>query len=187
MDFGDLSIGAIDQIKSWRNFILDGNEYDLSHLDAHWVNYNFGDRKYRVIVSYSCHCFTKEQDHHSECEKYRLMYHAPKESRPFHLERYELSKTLKRYIERLDQPEYAKSVGYVGYENYASIQVLHSDGSKSNYKIVFKVYRDCKKLRLHVTSAYKQEGFERVNKVNFEVILKNVLTGKSPPKPRGIR
>ena len=183
-----MSVGVIDQVKSWHNFTLDGVEYDLSHLDAHWVDYDFGtDRQYRVIVSYSFHCFAKEQDHHSESDKHHLMYHAPKESRPFHFERYELSKALKRYIERLDQPEYAKSVGYVGYENYASIQVLHGDGLKSNYKIVFKVYRARKKLRLHVTSAYKQEEYERVNKVNFEVILKNVLVGKKPPKPRGMR
>lgn len=30
---------TVNEVIKWKNFILNGEVYDLSHLDAHWVEY----------------------------------------------------------------------------------------------------------------------------------------------------
>jgi uncharacterized protein (DUF927 family) len=55
------------EVTTWKNLTLDDKVYDLSHLNAHWVEYI--DEKdqnnpvvYRFIVTYGLHCFTKDSE-----------------------------------------------------------------------------------------------------------------------------
>lgn len=80
------------EVTVWENFTLDGKVYDLSHLNAHWVEYI--DEKdqnnpltYRFIVTYGLHCFTKDSEDLSIDELQLLNYKSPRESRAFNLER----------------------------------------------------------------------------------------------------
>lgn len=176
------------EVKNWRNFTLNSEIYDLSHLNAHSVEYldNRDTNKlitYKFIVTYGLHCFTKESEDITEEESQLLMYKGPRESRSFNLERYDLSKQLPEIIKALGQS--ATLVCHAGYGNYAIVKVVDSKGVKVDYFVVFKVFRETKRLRLHVTSAYPQsEGVqEKRKKVNFFVIAKNLLNNKKLPKP----
>lgn len=185
-------IGQISEVKQWRPFQYQGETYHLDHLDAHFVEYKFDlddpQRHYKVIVTYSFHCFAKDCDHYSDDQRQDLMYQAPKESRPFHFERYEYSKNLREIIERLHVSDDV-IVGYAGYDNYAVFTYESESGVQQQYKIAFNVFREHKKLRMHITSAYRNENpvDPKKVKVNFEAILKSVRLNKERPKPRGYK
>lgn len=94
------------EVTAWKKFTLDDKVYDLSHLNAHRVKY-IDEREqnnpvtYRFIVTYGLHCFTKDSEDLSSEELQALNYKAPRESRAFNLERYELSKYLPKIIKSL--------------------------------------------------------------------------------------
>ena len=178
---------TVNEVKNWRNFILDGNIYDLSHINAQCIEYL--DKRdankpitYSFIVTYGSHCFTKDVEGNSREESQRLMYYAPKESRPFNFERYELSKQLPSIIASLGNQE--TLVCHAGHGKYAVVRLLDSNGYKVDYFIPFAVFRESKKLRLHIQSAYPiYEGVGKINKVGFFVIAKNLLLNKKLPQP----
>ncbi|MGL5941652.1 MAG: heat-shock protein [Waterburya sp.] len=178
---------TVQEITKWKNFIANGQTYDLSHLDAHWAEY-FDDRDlnkpitYKFVVTYGFHCFTKASDDLTQEQSDLLMYHAPKESRPFNFERYYLSKQLPSIIKALGAP--TTLVFHAGYGKYATVRVLDSNGIEVYYFVAFKVFREEKKLRLHVASAYpKYDGMGKIKKVKFLTIASNLLRNKKLPKP----
>jgi hypothetical protein len=101
-----MKFDSVEEVTSWRNFLLHGKMYDLSHLNAHWVDYvDTRDEEkpitYKFLITYGFHCFTKELEGVSKEEAQLLMYRSPRESRPFNFERYELSKQLPCIINSL--------------------------------------------------------------------------------------
>jgi len=165
------NFNTVKEVKQWRNFTYKSQVYDLSHLNAHWVEY-LDDRdknnpiSYKFIVTYSLHCFTKESNELTDEELQLLMYNAPKESRPFNFERYNLSKLLPDITKLLG--EKTTLVCHAGYGNFATVKILDSNGIEINYFVVFNVFRENKKLRLHIQSAYpKYDGIGKIKKVSF--------------------
>lgn len=175
------------EVKQWRNFTFNSQVYDLSHLNAHLVEYLDDNDKnkpisYKFIVTYSSHCFTKESDELSSEESQLLMYKAPNESRPFNFERYSLSKQLPSIISSLS--EKTARVCHGGYGSYTIIKVLDQNGQEVDYFVVFRVFRESKTLRLHVTSAYpKYESMGKIRKVSFFLIAKKLLNNQKLPSP----
>ncbi|MFM6592190.1 MAG: heat-shock protein [Dolichospermum sp.] len=177
------------EVKRWRNFTFNGQVYDLSHLDVHRVEYTDETDEnnpftYRFIVTYSSHCFTEKSEDLTSEELELLMYHDlnKKESRPFNFERYHLSRQLPSIIKSL--ADKTTLVCHAGYKKYASVKVLDSNGIEVDYFVVFTVFRESKKLRLHIQSAYpKYDGIGKVEKVHFFVIAKNLLNNKKLPTP----
>ena len=101
-----MKFNTVNEVIAWKNFILNGDIYDLSHLNAHWVEYlDQRDEEnhitYKFIVTYGLHCFTKDSDDLSSEQSQLLMYSAPRESRQFNFERYQLSKQLPSLIKSL--------------------------------------------------------------------------------------
>ena len=139
------------EVEKWRPFgHPDGDIRDLSFLDAHqavYVQHHEGKEplEYRFWVTYSLHCFTKDYEHQTNEEKQSLMYHAPKESRPF--------------CQDLD------------------------GGDKAFYFVAFRAFREKKKLRLHVTSAYPISEKQKGKSVKFFTIAYNLLRNKQLPQP----
>ena len=182
-----MKFNTVNEVIAWKNFILNGDIYDLSHLNAHWVEYlDQRDEEnpitYKFIVTYGLHCFTKDSDDLSSEESQLLMYSAPRESRQFNFERYQLSKQLPSIIKSLGDKE--TLVCHAGYGNFATVKILDSNGIEVDYYVVFAVFKEVKKLRLHVQSAYpKYESIGKVKKVGFFVIAKNLLNNKKLPKP----
>ncbi|WGA68578.1 stationary phase growth adaptation protein [Escherichia fergusonii] len=174
------------EVEKWRAFDHpDGVIRDLSFLDAHqavYVQQPEGKQpiEYRFWVTYSFHCFTKGYAHQTEEEKAALMYHAPKESRPFCERRYNLARLhLKKAILSLSEGK----VIHAGYGSYAVIEVDIGEGSKEFYFVAFKAFREKKKLRLHITSAYPVTEKPNGRSVKFFTIAYNLLRGKPLPKP----
>ena len=179
---------TVQEVIRWRNFSVKDKTYDLSHLNAQWIEYldnkNINQPKiYKFIVTYGFHCFTKETENLTKEQAKSLMYHAPKESRPFNFERYHLSKQLPEIIKNLG--EKTTLVVHAGYGNYATVKVVDSKGIEVDYFVAFQVFKEKKKLRLHVMSAYpKYEGIGKIKKVKFFTIAHNLLMGKKLPKPK---
>jgi len=176
----------IDEVEKWRPFTdAEGNTWDLSFLDAHEVIYTHrcegkADKVYKFIVSYSFHCFCKDYPEQSEEEKRALMYHSPKESCPFCKNRYGLAQRyLKDMILSLDR----QRIIHAGYGSYAVIEALNDEGERCYYHVPFKAFRERKKLRIHVTSAYAVDAKPGGGKVGFFVIASKLLAGKPLPHP----
>jgi hypothetical protein len=182
-----MKFNTVQEVTNWRSFTLNGKTYDLSHLDAQWIEYL--DQKdpeklilYKFVVTYGLHCFTEDLQELSPEERQLLMYGSPRESRPFNLKRYELSKQLPSIIKTLGDKK--TLVCHAGYGNFAIVKILDLSGNEVNYFVPFTVFKESKKLRLHVLSAYpKDEGVGKVKKVGFFVIAKNLLHNRKPPKP----
>jgi rhodanese-related sulfurtransferase len=108
------------------------------------------------------------------------MYHAPNESRQFSFDRYEFSKQLPSIIKSLSDK--TTLVCHAGYRNFATVKVLNLNGIEVDYFVVFRVFKETKKLRLHTISAYpKYEGIGKVRKVGFFIIAKNLLNNRKLP------
>jgi len=172
----------MEEVKQWRNFQLGEEIYDLSHLNAHSVEYVDTRNSeqiitYRFLVTYSCHCFTKDEPSLNEDEREQLMYHAPKESRPFNFERYELSKKLPQIINSLAQPHIL--IRHAGHGRFATVKISDRMGNEVEYYVFFTVFKEKNKLRIHVVSAYlTPDGLGKVKKIGFFTIAHNVLHNK---------
>ncbi len=104
----------------------------------------------------------------------------PKESRPFCQHRYNLARIhLKRII--LALPE--SNVIHAGYGSYAVIEVDLNGRDKAFYFVAFRAFREKKKLRLHVTSAYPISEKQKGKSVKFFTIAYNLLRNKQLPQP----
>jgi len=179
---------TVEEVQSWRNFTHKDIEYDLSHLDAHEVLY-VDNRKegepvtYKFIVTYSFHCFAKDHVGIGEEDREDLMYYAFKESRPFNFERYHLSLQLPGIISSLADPD--SLCFHAGYEKFATCKIYDLKAQEVEYQVAFAVFREKKKLRLHIVSAYPlNEALGRVQKVKFLTIAFNTLRGKKTKDPR---
>ncbi|WP_447874500.1 stationary phase growth adaptation protein [Serratia fonticola] len=176
----------IEEVKKWRAFTdAEGMSWDLSFLDAHAVTYTHRsegkeDRVYKFIVSYSFHCFCKEYPEQSEDEKRALMYDSPRESRPFCRVRYGLAK---RYLRDIVLSLDRQRIVHAGHGSYAVVEALNDAGESCFYHVPFRAFRENKKLRLHVTSAYPVATMPGGGKVGFYVIAHNLMTGKRLPHP----
>lgn len=178
----------IDEVDQWRPFTdSNGQTYDLSHLDAHEITYSteFDGQveNYTFMVSYSFHCFAKDYEHQAQEDLDRLMYHAPKESRPFCFQRYDLSK---KYLRQIVENFGSKGtyIGHAGFGSYATVSIETEREGEIFYFVPFKAYRYKNLFRLHVTSAYPIDERQKMKKVNFFNIAKNLRLGKPLPKPQ---
>lgn len=171
------------EVESWRNFEFNGNTFDLSHLNAHSVTYVDvnTNQEYKFFVTYSSHCFTSEIPEKISDQDLQLIYIAKNESRLFDLERYELSKNLPDIVHSLS--EQPTLIYYVKNRNYATDKLVSLNGNEITYFVPFTAYRDKKKFRLHIVSAYHNKNIGKKSKVKFFVIANNLLTGKMLPQP----
>lgn len=181
----------LNEVMKWKPFTPPGGDpIDLSFLDAHSVEYvheskdpDKPDIVYTFYVTYSFHCFAKDYDHQTKADQEALMYHAPKDSRPFCYERYELAKKhLRGIIDGLSAPDVR--VNHAGYGAYATTKVIEGD-QEFWYFVPFKVFRENRKFRLHVTTAYPEFCRPTGAKVGFFAIAKNLKQGKPLPSPPG--
>lgn len=174
---------TVEEITSWRPFLYKGQIYNLSHLDAHLAEYTDQNEKtYKYIVTYSFHCFTKEDPDVSEEESDLLLYKTRKENRHFNFERYQLSMLLPKII--LSLGDSSTTCFHAGYSRFVRYEISDDIGNTINYFIVFKSFKEKKRLRLHIESAYPASPEEKgkLKKVNFFVIAHNTLLGKSTKK-----
>jgi len=172
---------TVEEEQCWVRFSHEDNVYDLSHLDAHKVVFIDGKLKYEFIVTYSFHVFAKESADLSDEEHDALMFGTKKESRPFNHERYHLSLQLPSIIEGLAEAY----CFHADRGSFATCKLTSASGEEVNYKVVFKAFREKKKLRIHVTTAFPlAEDMGKATKVKFLTIAKKTLEGKKVKVPK---
>lgn len=169
----------MEKIKKWNSFNHNGKNYDLSHLDYHIIDFIDEERnkKYKVHVTYSHHCFTKENPELTKEENEILIYYSPKDKRPFNFERYNLSFRIKEILLGLEKCPICF--------HDAHGKFIKIDFGEEKYILNFSVYREKKKMRLHVLSAYAEDksrypekNIKKMKKINFFIILFNTLNNK---------
>lgn len=175
---------ADNEVQSWSPHThVTGEVFCLAHLDAELVTYQDSKQAsiiYKFYITYSHHCFTKDELSSADDSNIALQYASPKDRRAFHIGRYKLSKNLPQIIRTL--PE--QFIYHGGYDNYCSATFTDGQGDEIVYQIVFSVFRSQKKLRLHVESAYLLEnGLGKIKKVKFEKIAWALLKNRKLPKP----
>ncbi|MGL5297772.1 MAG: stationary phase growth adaptation protein [Plesiomonas sp.] len=177
----------VEEVTHWRPFQpRTGPSVDLSFLDGHYALYtdqvDGKEVTYEFYVTYSFHCFAKAYTDQDPQEQADLLYRAPKDQRPFCYRRYGLArKYLRQIIENLPET----IIVHAGFGSYASTKVVDDEGDEIWYFVPFKVFREKKKFRIHVTSAYPLTDAPGKGKVKFFSIAKNLKMGKPLPKPRG--
>lgn len=177
----------LDEVIEWSPFTSTGGEvYDLTFLNAKKITYVHSaegkiDKEYHFWVTYSSHCFTKDYESLTDVDRAALNYHAPRESRPFCFDRYELARQyLCNIIENLSSPGSIILDG--GYKSYITTKIIMADGQELWYHVPFKVYRERKKYRIHVMSAYPSTEKRGGGKVGFFKIAYNLLKNKRLPE-----
>lgn len=168
---------SVKEEQCWTPVLWNKKTYDLSHLHSQQIEYiqsteGKPDLNYKFIVTYSCHCFAKEDESTTTDTP---IIRARKENRPFNIERYELSKQLPDIIANLGQNDIPCFIA--GYGSYLSVQLKSQSGELYNYHVVFKTFREKRKLRLHVESAYpvKEDQTGKRRKIGFFVIAYKTL------------
>ena len=175
----------LDEQEQFAPFKYDDQDFDLSHLDSHTVDYihkspGKSDIQYRFYVTYGMHCFAKDYDDLTAADREKLLYHANKESRPFCFRRYHLSKKLRSIIGNLPN----EFVFHGGYSAYATCKAQDINGDEVEYYVSFSVFRQKKKLRIHVMSAYPlDESLGKRKKVGFFNIARAVKQNNKLPSP----
>lgn len=177
---------TLDEVTQWRAFTAeDGSVLDLSFLDTKRITYVHSatgkpDVSYDFWVTYSCHCFTKDYPHLTDQERSALAYDAPRETRPFCRQRYTLARQhLCQIVENLGSAEY--TITDAGYGSFITAKVLTDEGETAWYHVPFRVYRERKKYRLHVLSAYPAPERRGGGKIGFFKIAYNLRMGKPLP------
>lgn len=179
------------KIKSWSDFIYQGESYSLAHLTSfehEFIQQAKGDNKevrYDFIIEFGLHCFTKGPNKNKNealaSFDQKLIYEDTREKRIFCFERHEMSKLL---------PEISKTVAkrkcyHTGKGNFFTIEIKGDEGNTKDYEVYFQVTKaSSNKLKLYVESAYIRDpdyasSQPSKKKINFFVIAHNRQTGKA--------
>jgi hypothetical protein len=173
----------------WKDFRLNKQVYDLSHLHPRIMSYSHQlkgsqlTNNYTVQIIFGLHCFTRGMKNDVDIDV-SLHYSDSRECRVFDFTRYELSKLLPDIIGTLLE----RKCYHTGKGNFLTVEIITEDGHHQNYEIYFVVSRSkLGILTLYVQSAYLGDKIHpaknsRIKKIGFNVILFNTLRNK-PIKP----
>ena len=172
----------------WQPFEHEGVSYDLAHL--HPYVYQFEQaakgeqpaRSYVVQVFFSLHCFTRSAKEPGELRG-PLAYADHRETRLFDFKRYVCSKQLRDIVVALP----SAPCFHTQHGNFFTLKGLNPQtGQEEDYEVYFVVSKSSRRpamLNLFVQSAYIRDQHHinkpRRKKINFFVILHNVLHGKA--------
>ncbi|MGL4615281.1 MAG: hypothetical protein ACRCVV_15560 [Shewanella sp.] len=137
--------------QKWPNFTLNDIEYPLDHLNVHTITFSGEKHEFSFVVTYGLHCFAKDNEGDNTYDP-ELAYPDGREIRPVCFERYQMSKSLPKYIESFHMTP-IKVIG--GADNYRVIELIDKEtGGVQEYKIGFSCFKENRLFRLHVTTAF---------------------------------
>lgn len=151
----------VDSITDWESFEYKGVLYTLSHLNAHEVTFlSEKGNPFCFIVTYGLHCFAKDGSPFN----IPVFFTDGREKRQICMDRYEKSKKIRSLLESLsDNKRYLINQTQ---DRYFTLCLLDEEEEKKTfYKICLAIYKENRKLRIHVTSAYVvDKGFSDTSK-----------------------
>lgn len=172
---------TISEVCHWSKYRHADEDFDLSHLDAKTVEYENplpGPAQYRFYVTYSSHCFTTSRPDEQSLGDYP----DPKDARSFCKYRYQCSFYLPDIVASLANE--GNHCYFAGYNRFATIKLTLEGGETIDYHMVFKAFKEQKKLRLHVVSAYPLDEPPGSKKIKFLAIAYNTLMGREIKEPK---
>ena len=178
----------------WKNFVHDGQQYDLMHLHPFVRTFEQpakGDkpaRTYEVQVIFSLHCFTRGANDGDALQGH-LAYADTRETRIFDFARYEQSQSLRDIIDGLP----TAPCFHTDHGNFFTIKRVNpATGDAETYEVYFTASRSGAgggRLNLFVQSDYVRDARHATNKpsrkkIGFFVILHNILNGRPIKAPQ---
>lgn len=175
----------------FKSITIQGAEYNFEHLVPITIEVTAGKdaqaRTYKVLVNFSCHCFTQELDDQIHTPDYHYVHE--NERRAFCPVRYELSRGLPDIIREIGN----KRVYFTWERNYVYIEQVDDQGEVVPYTIFFDVKRGNKGVAdvvMTIVSAYAKPGMARqASPIRFPMLIAKTARGEKPTisKPGGIR
>lgn len=170
------------EFQFWKPFKYKGVMYTFEHLSAtkHIYIHPIRDESYTIFITISHHVFTVQPSKSTDSDEPRIYPHKPKDKRAFCPNRYLLSFELPQILKTLPK----QFCYHGGYSRYCTSKLKDGRGNSILYQVVFRVWKQRGKMRLHVESAYPLlDSPSKVKKVDFWVICHNLLKNKTLPKP----
>ncbi len=168
----------------WEAKVIGETVYDMSHLHPCVITMTWPakgelpEKTVGVAVEYSMHCFTAAISIGSAIYDSALQYQDSKETRQFHLERYEHSKALPALIQNLSD----RLCYTTPHRNYF-IPMPHPDGVSEHlrlfvYFVLAKRRREDADLTMYIESAHCKEKPKlgrRVRGCSFKELCGKIL------------
>ncbi len=175
-----LSKYHIEAKSFWEPFYIDNTKYILDHLNVHEITYKGNKDNFTFVVTYSLHCFAKDDDIQSIDTKYS----DGKETRQISLERYEASKYLRSIIENFGNKN--QKFYETDKEKFFTIQMINNLSNETQpYKICFCTFKENRLLRMHITTAFFDITNRIYNQARYS-IFKIAMDATKRPKNRAL-
>lgn len=172
---------------SWKSFIKDKKEYDLSHLDQKTLEFTRKEgQKLKICMVFSHHCFTAE---HIDVGGDEWIYPDASDERYFCETRYNLSKSLPDYmVALLDKNPY---IGRTFTKHREQFYYIENEFEGETYRIFVEISCPTKNyadVRIDIRSAYHEELYAKAvsNTGWFKIwrVIDTKLSGDSLPKSK---
>ena len=183
-------------MKHYEPFEINNQIFQLSHLDAFYVEYiqaatkYKAKKRYRCLIEFGVHCFTRSPNTHKgetlESYESNLHYTTEKETRIFCIERYQFSLQLPKILREMDKQ---KCFFTSANDKFLTIYIQNQSGETVDYEIYFslKKSKECD-VHIFINSAYVRSGDYqtaplRRKRISFFVLLNNTVMNKRIKKP----
>jgi hypothetical protein len=161
-------------VDSFKKKIIQGQSYDLSHLEPFSFDLQAGEQTFRIDLEFTCHCFTEAltQAHSPD---FHYMHNG--EKRAFCIERHSLSLLLPNIVTTLGN----RSVYHSEQRNFFFLR----DVNATPYLVFFDLFRaktSAADVRMLVRSAYLKPNMSRfAAPVRFTNLVSAIARGKKLP------
>lgn len=161
----------------FKNKRIDGQVYDLSHLDPFTFPLTVGEETFTVAVEFSCHCFTEKLDpvRHSPS----LHYQHKNELRAFDVGRHDLSLTLPNKIRAFGN----RTVYHTKHGSFFFLNDHRMPQGNIPYVGFFRAFRLKKQgidVQLYIVSAHLKPGMTQwASPVKFTTLVAAIAKNRA--------
>ena len=171
----------------FKNKKIDGQIYDVSHLDPFTFSLAVGADRFTIAVEFSCHCFTQKLDptRHSP----DLHYQHGIELRAFDIDRHGLSLMLPNKIRTFGN----RTVYHTKHGSFFFLNDHRTPQGNIPYVGFFRAFRPKKQgidVRLYIDSAYLKSGMTQwASPVKFTTLIAAIAKNRAlkTGQPRQIK
>lgn len=158
---------------------LNGETYDLSHLEPFVFAVAFEERTYQTLVNFSCHCFTEKFN--GAVHTQDMAYRHGKERRAFCVDRHILSLNLPQHFANIS----TTSIYHTKQNSFFFIRSTTDLGISVPYVVFFRSYKSTQEgvdVVVEVSSAYPKLGMTAwASPVKFNRMIDARAKGKVLP------
>jgi len=170
----------IEAKQEWESFEYNGSEYELCHLNVHEIEVITNNGVEKIVVTYGLHCFTKNDTEYTINVPYTDNRN---ETRNIDLERYELSKKMRNYINNIKDYKFKHNID----EKYFMFNVENNfSGAEEEVKVIISTFKEKRLLRIHVITCFFNRFKTLESNKKFVTIYKIIKDMKKSPRNKKI-